>query len=182
MAKVTALVGLVTKKGFAMPLIIEDGTGVSDANSYVDLAEARDIASVRGIALSDDNAELTTQLVRAADRITSYESEFSGVRTKDTQGLSFPRKGSFKYGSALQSDVVPSEIKRAQVMLADLIEQGYEIWTVQTNGIKREKVGPLETEYADSSTESVGNPVIPLIDSILSPFYTPLNVNFRVGR
>lgn len=166
-----------------MPLIVEDGTGVSDANSYVTLDEARSIAILRGIALSTDDTELTSQLVNAADRITSYEEDFTGVRTKDTQGLSFPRTGAFRYGSAIASDLVPSEIKRAQVILANMIEQGYEIWSVQTNVIKREKVGPLETEYADSAAaESVGNPIIPLIDSILCPFFAPLCVNFRVGR
>lgn len=165
-----------------MALIIENGTGVEDANTYVSVEEARDIAATRGLTLSASETELSAQLVSSADRITSYEGRFSGARINGTQGLSYPRSRSYRYGSIYPDNSIPKELKLAQVMLASLLEEGVEIWSTSSAGIKREKVGPLETEYSDSAAESVGNPDLPIIESILDPLFIQMGVNFLVGR
>jgi len=165
-----------------MPLIIEDGSAVQDANSYVGLEEARELALLRGITLSPNDNELTAHLINAADRITTYESHFTGYRVSGAQGLSYPRTGSYRYGSAFPFESIPKELKLAQVVMAGILEEGGELWATGTSGITREKVGPLETEYSDTAADSVGNPVLPQIDSILTPLFIPVSVNFRVGR
>lgn len=165
-----------------MPLIIEDGSAVQDANSYVGLEEARELALLRGITLSSAANELTSQLINAADRITTYEAQFSGHRVSGAQGLSYPRTGSYRYGSAFPFDSIPKELKLAQVVMAGMLEEGGELWATSTSGIIREKVGPLETEFSDTAADSVGNPVLPQIESILTPLFIPISVNFRAGR
>lgn len=165
-----------------MPLIIEDGSAVQDANSYVGLDEARELASIRGITLSASETELTGQLVSAADRLTSYESRFSGYRVSGVQGLSYPRTNSYRYGSVYPNDSIPKELKLAQVMMANILQEGGEIWASNTSGILREKVGPLETEYSEAAADSVGNPTLPQIDDILSPLIVSFGINFLVGR
>jgi len=165
-----------------MPLIIEDGTGVEDANTYIDLADARELASTRGIILSAEDSELSSQLVSAADRLTSYEARMTGCRMTGAQGLSYPRNNSYRYGSIFPNTSIPKELKLAQVTLAGLMESGVIIWGLPATGIKSETVGPLETVYTDSGADSVGNPDLPQIDSILEPLFISLGLNFKVGR
>lgn len=165
-----------------MALIIEDGTGVEDANTYVSVEDARAIAETRGLTLSASGTELGAQLVSSADRLTSYEGRFSGVRTTGEQGLSYPRNRSYRYGSVFPNNSIPKELKLAQVMLASMLEEGVEIWQTSSAGIRREKVGPLETEYSDDAAASVGNPTLPIIESILDPLFIQMGLNFMVGR
>lgn len=165
-----------------MPLIVENGTGVEDANSFVSLDEARDLATIRGIDLSSDDETLAKQLVQSADRINSYETQFSGRRTFAVQALAFPRSNAFRFGAAMPSDSIPREVKLAQVIVCDLIAQDVEIWTTDVSGIKEEVVGPLKTVYSDDKAESVGNPFLPQVESILAPLFANIGGFFRVGR
>lgn len=165
-----------------MPLIVEDGTGREDANSYVDLAGARSLAAMRGITLSENDNELSAQLISAADRITSYESRFTGVRVTGEQGLSYPRASSYRYGQIIGNVAVPKELKLAQVTIAGILQEGGEIWATSVEGIKSEKIGPLAIEYADTVSASVGNPDLPQIVAILEPLFAPFSINFAMSR
>lgn len=165
-----------------MPLIVEDGTGIEDANSFVELNEARALATIRGIDLSDDDETLSKQLVQSADRINSYEPRFSGHRAYSVQSMAYPRSNSFRLGAVIPRGFIPRELKLAQVIICDLIAQDIEIWTTDVGGIKEETVGPLKTVYADDKAESVGNPDLPQVESILNPLFVNIHGNFRVGR
>lgn len=168
-----------------MPLIVEDGNGVEDANSYVSLAEAREIAAMRGITLSADDAELTSQLIVGGDRVTSYESKFTGRRATGIQGLSYPRKCSMRYGETYPSDSIPKELKLAQVTFAGFIEAGVDVWaSTDSSGITREKVGPIETEYSEAFVLNADgeNPYFAQIESILNPLFAPFSPNFLLSR
>lgn len=168
-----------------MPLIVEDGTAKEDANSYVDLTDARAIADSRGISLNADDDLLSQELVSSADRLNTYESRFSGSRVDVDQGLSYPRSGSIRFGSTFPADKIPKELKLAQVMLAGILNAGGEIWSSEYGGISREKIGPLEVQYTDDAANSVGNPELPQIDSVLQPILGAGNAapfNFRVTR
>ena len=50
-----------------MALVIEDGSRVAGANSYVTLAEARAFASARGVTLSAVDATLEPFVIKAFD-------------------------------------------------------------------------------------------------------------------
>lgn len=168
-----------------MPLIVEDGTGLEDANSYLSLASARDLASMRGITLNADDAELTSQLIQAADRLTSYEGRFTGERVNGDQGLSYPRKYAFRYCKPLSETAIPKELKLAQITLADYIESGYSLWASPVvEGVIREKVGPIETEYSAAVVDgaAIGNPDFAQIEAILEPLFAPWSANFTVSR
>lgn len=166
-----------------MPLIVEDGTGIENANSYIDLADARELAALRGITLSLDDTELSSQLVIAADRITSYEDRFYGERTTAEQGLSYPRTRSKRFGKCYPDNSIPKELKLAQVTLADYVASGFDVWaSVDMEGITREKVGPIETEYAVAVASDGENPYFAQIESILSPLFAPMTPNFLMSR
>lgn len=86
-----------------MALIVEDGTGKPDANSYVSLAVALDYAQTRGIAAwtADGAADATRSaaLIRATAFIdATYRGRFPGYRTQGRrQGLEWPRVGAYTY-------------------------------------------------------------------------------------
>lgn len=165
-----------------MTLVIENGSGLEDSNTYIGLEDARALALTRGISLSTSDEVLSAQLVNAADRIGTYEPRFSGRRVNGEQGLSYPRENSYRFGASLPNDAIPKELKLAQITIANILEEGGDIWATSYAGITRETVGPITTEYADSAAESVGNPELPQVDAILLPLLTPLSINFRVGR
>jgi hypothetical protein len=167
-----------------MPLIVEDGTGIEDANTYIGLVEAREIAAMRGITLSVDDPELTAQLVVSADRIGSYENRFSGERATSDQGLSYPRSRSTRFCKIYPDDKIPKELKLAQVVLAGFLESGIEVWASPINeGVTREKVGPIEIEYAEAIIATgIENPYLAQIEAILAPLFIPIFINFLLSR
>ena len=54
-----------------MTLIVETGSIVSGANTYVDLADVRAFASARGITVSTDDTTLEQQIIKAMDYVES---------------------------------------------------------------------------------------------------------------
>ena len=74
----------------------EDGTGLEDANSYVDVAFADEYFADRGTptAWSDANQTAKEQaLVKATDHITKrFGGRFLGQPKTDTQALPWPRE------------------------------------------------------------------------------------------
>ena len=91
-----------------------------------------------------------------------------------SQPLQWPRKGAMdRFGETIPEDVVPVGIEYAtyEGALRELTQPGsLNPDFVPSQVVQREKVGPLETEYAVSKngTPSV-RPVIGAIDSLLYP-------------
>lgn len=91
-----------------------------------------------------------------------------------SQPLQWPRKGAIdRFGETIPEDVVPVGIEYAtyEGALRELTQSGsLNPDFVPSQVVQREKVGPLETEYAVSKngTPSV-RPVIGAIDSLLYP-------------
>lgn len=147
-------------------LIVETGAGVPNANSYADVAFIREYAGLRRVPISDDNAIIEGYAIDAMDLIESRK--FKGVRTYVDQPLAFPRTGVRTEDGLYASNAIPSILKRAQAALVVYRSQGIEFFgTVSGEGaIKRDKVGPLETEYFEAPS-TIGLS-IPLADSLLA--------------
>jgi hypothetical protein len=155
-------------------LIIEDGTGKPDANTYASLQQARDFASARGIVVSDDDAVLTKQLIMAADFIGTYESKFNGRRSfpQNPQALSFPRDCVYMYGVEMPVAFMPKELIGAQVYAAQAIENGIDLFPTQDSAnVTEETVGPLTTKYEIESWTASSLPIITGLEKILEPLF-----------
>lgn len=137
-----------------MALIVENGSGVPGANSYVSLADARLYAAARGLTIAEDDATAETQLVRAFDMIEGFERRFGGSRVYATSA--FPRRDLWIYGVRADEDGIPYQAIYAQVQFAVAIESGVDLTPVISLGnmVIREKVGQLETEYAEPTSAS----------------------------
>lgn len=154
-----------------MALIVEDGTGKPDANSFVTLTEARQYATSRGVTLPVDDAAAEALIINAADFLFTYEVQLKGVRTTDEQALIYPRKGVEINGAELAQDAIPPTLKKAQLQL--VIEGSSGSLTVSRRGadfIKRKKTGPLEKEWSEAVYLQYGNTVsFPLVDTYMQP-------------
>lgn len=153
-------------------MVIEDGSGVENANSYVALDYARQWALNRGVTLSADDEELKAQLISACDWIESNEERIKGMRVAASQSLSFPRAGIFLNGEEFPDNEIPTQVKQAQVSVAMAIAKGTIALpnVASEEAIKSERVGPIATEYRTDAI-SVGETKFTQAESLLRPLY-----------
>lgn len=155
-----------------MPIVIipEDGSGVSGANSYVSVADARAYAADRGHSLSDDDDVVAAQLIRASDYLEAKECEFQGERVFPARA--FPRRGVRINGADLPADSVPSLLIAAQIQLVIAQLGGIDIMPnfVAADYVTKEKVGPLEMTYADPVAVGIA-PRLGAVDAMLAPLF-----------
>ncbi len=111
--------------GSAVPLIVEDGTGMPDSDSYVSLAEAETMLATIGTPTEWDTAtdEFKTAWLRVAARSGVdfiFGAAWSGIRNSETQSLDWPRDGAYDRRSRwlLLNTVIPRDVKWAQVYYA----------------------------------------------------------------
>lgn len=156
-----------------MTLIVEDGTGMSTANSFVDVATADAYLSARGITTwaGLQQPEKEQALIRAADFMRLYR--WQGVRSVAGQALDWPRM----YVRAFDADVainsIPTDVKNAQIELAwrgaggpllpDI--KGDDTGRVVTK--KVEKVGPIDVETTYASRGQMAVPTFPVWSAVL---------------
>ncbi len=155
-----------------MTLIIETGAGVSGANSYISTADAQAYLDSREI-VNADGMDVTPNLtdglmLRAMDALTGIR--WDGFKAAAANPLPWPRSHAFDCERVLiASDVIPDQIKEAQIWLAFYIESGSDPATPSTPAVKREKVDVIEVEYAvkDGETTSVSLLALPNVKSRL---------------
>ncbi|MBT9158780.1 MAG: hypothetical protein DDT26_00027 [Dehalococcoidia bacterium] len=170
-----------------MPIVVEDGNGLVDSNSYVSSAFARAFAAERGITLpvvpSSGVDPVDALLVKAKDYMEALEPRFKGERTDANvathlQALSWPRKGVTVGCSArlVRENEIPARIKEAQCHLVVAQNAGFDLQpAIDPNRgvVKREKVDVLETEFFSPKEVGAGYgaaPTFPAVDAALAGF------------
>ena len=160
-----------------MALIIEDGTGKSDAESYVSVADCVTYADNRGLTFSASTTPLQEQALRRAAvwLDSTYRSRFTGFRTDGhDQALEWPRQSgvyqSEPFGS-IPTDIVPQEIIDAQCEAAvrELATPGGLSPDVVAGKIQKSVtvVGAVSVDYAASSGVQSQKPTMTIISGIL---------------
>ena len=141
-----------------MALVIEDGTGLTNSESYVDVAYVDAYFLKRGIT---EWASLTNReqlIIRAMDYIENNYT-YQGTKLISTQALQFPRliDGETVYPVALKNAVCELALKsNDEDLLAD---------TDKTT--IREKVGALEIEY-DPNQDNIKS--FNYVNKLLAPY------------
>lgn len=107
-----------------MALVVEDGTGKSDAESYVSVADVDSYLQSVGKDGDWSNKTQTEkeQALRLGSRYLDFKfrNQWRGFRTHRDQSLAWPRAFvQDEDGFSVDSDVVPSEIKNAAAELAE---------------------------------------------------------------
>lgn len=162
-----------------MPLVIEDGTGKVNSESYASAAEADTYHSDRGNAAwaaLPDAATKEQHLRKSTEYMSqAYRMRWKMFRVTVTQALDWPRAwvpipdAPYGYGSQsafVPNNVVPTEVKRACMELA-LSSAAGALAPQLERATRREKVGEIEVEYDMNSPEYTR---FRSVDMILEPY------------
>lgn len=137
-----------------MALIIEDGTGKPDADSYSTAAELVSYAARYGVTIPADPVAQEALLRRAA--LAMDGMKWKGCRAHGDQALAWPRRGVNIDGENKPSDYIPARIQYGQMALAGEIHtDDIDPPATRKGAIIRERVeGAVDTEYAAISNTS----------------------------
>lgn len=106
-----------------MTLVVEDGSGLSNSNSYVSEAEADAYQSIRGNTAwtGQTSQDKEKHLLLAMDyMLKKFRGNWRGTKASSDQALDWPRYDVIDTdGYLIASNVVPQDVKSAQIELAD---------------------------------------------------------------
>ena len=157
-------------------LIVEDGSIVADANSYVTYDYALAYHALRGNSAWAAGSELNQQyaIIRATQAIDSiYKGKWKGTPTEyGTQELEWPRQDVDVNGVELDDDLIPAALKKAvcEAALRELAEANSMTPDLDRGGeIKRVKADTVEVEYMDGANSTT---TFTAIDGLLADLVT----------
>jgi hypothetical protein len=141
--------------------VVEDGTGLDDANSYCSVDFADDYHTDHGNPTDWSTANLSNKeaALRQATEAINLGFDWKGTAINSTMALAWPRYNVEDENSyTMPADEVPVEVKNATAYLALKVVEGdtllpdHEIEA----GVKqkKEKVGPLEESTTYFSAET----------------------------
>lgn len=155
-----------------MSLIVEDGTGLSDANSYVSVAYADDYFLARNVTSWASLTIKEALLIQATDYMEAvYSESWKGTVLLDTQSLSFPR---------IIDDVTvyPDRLLKAVCELALKANEGALLVDVEQRTIE-EKIDVITVKYAEYSDQKTQ---YSFVYGLISPYLMSSGVSKKVVR
>ena len=153
-------------------MIVEDGTGLSNANSYVSVAYADAYFTTRSVIAWASLTNKEALLIKATDYIEAVYSEaWKGVSLLDTQALSFPR--------IIDDAVVyPDRLLKATCELALKANAGDLLVDVEQRTIE-EKIDVISVKYAEYSDQKTQ---YSMVYGLISPYLMSSGVSKKVVR
>jgi hypothetical protein len=137
-----------------MLLIVETGESLPEANSYIELTDVEKYLSSNIMKKFDElSEEEQIDRIITASLFIDYSFNWIGKRKTIEQGLNWPRLKVTFQGHSVPDNYIPVQIKKATAMAINLVIE-YGITFFQETGeaqVKKEKLGPLETEYFETS-------------------------------
>lgn len=135
-----------------MALTVEDGTGLSAADSYISLADFKAYCDDRGYDYSAFSDTVIEQKLRLAADYIDGNYRFKGTRESASQALEFPRDGLTDW-SGLTITGLPVKVTHAASEAAFAALGGEDLTPNLDRGgmIKSESVGPISTTFADGA-------------------------------
>lgn len=137
----------------AFAFIVEDGSGIVGATSYVSLAEANDIISVNvhantdWDALSDADKE---RLLAWGSRYLDERTRWYGTRVNESSGLRWPREGiTDRDGILISSTTIPKQLKVAAAEMARYLMAQDRTVERDQDGLARLKADVIELEFRE---------------------------------
>jgi hypothetical protein len=156
-----------------MALVVEDGTGKIDSESYISVADATTYHAARAnsdwLLITDKEAALR----KATDyMIQVYRSLWQGYRAVTDQALDWPRLSVYhnEYLEEIQiaSNIIPIEVKNACAELALKTYTDEVLLTDEEQKVTMEMIGPITIKYSDNSTTATKK--YSSINAMLKPF------------
>lgn len=158
-----------------MPLVVEDGSGLPNADAYVSLEECDDYHSAMGNAAwvaDPDDGENTAAREAAIRRATvfldsRFGRRFRGRRARGNQKLLWPRTGAFDE-DGYELDGIPDPVRYAVCEAALRAFSGTDLLPDLERGgqVVQETIGPISTTYA---TGAPAGTRFSIIEGLLAP-------------
>lgn len=157
-----------------MAFVVEDGTGIDGANSFVDVAYADDYFADRGntvwAALTEEQKQAA--LIQASDYVSTQYS-YKGTKIDTSRMLAFPRNGVVDPNGLLVTGV-PECVKRCTAELGVRASQGALVPDPEFDEsgravkMKSEALGPLKRtlEYAGPG-DLLNESRYPVVDAMM---------------
>jgi hypothetical protein len=162
-----------------MAFVVEDGSIVANANSFVSVAEANAYHTDRGNSVwTGDDAVKQAALIKATDFIQQkYGCQWKGYKVDPIrQPLDWPRAG-IDY---VDYQTIPEKLKNAVCELAlEALSEELNPSLERGGAVKREKVDVVEVEYMDSASSTTKRPAI---DGMLREYLSRSGFNIPVVR
>ena len=137
----------------AFTFLVEDGTGLPAANSYVSVAEADDIistnihASAAWLALSLESKQA---LLMSATRYLDDRTRWYGSRTFEASGLRWPRTGIIDRDElVIASNAVPKQLRFATAEMARFNIDADPTVPRDQDALSRLKADVIELEFVE---------------------------------
>ena len=153
-------------------MIVEDGTGLSNADSFVSVAYADTYFSDRNITAWASLTNKEALLIQATDYIEAvYSQSWKGTTLNDTQSLSFPR-------IINDETVYPDRLKKAVCELALKADSGSLLEDTEQRTIE-ESVGSITVKYAEFANQKTQ---YSFVYNLVSPYLLSSGASARLIR
>jgi Putative DnaT-like ssDNA binding protein len=163
-------------------VIVEDGTGLANAQSYLSVADA-DLYFAEHSNPTAWTSALTPAKEQALKLATQYmdavfKMRWKGIRKLETQALDWPRSGvNDRDGYWISQDIVPVPIKSAcaEYAVRSLTNELFPDISVDSGPLteKRVKVGPIEVEKHFGSGGTLLYRRYSLVEKLLTDMFRP---------
>ncbi|UAW06941.1 hypothetical protein QCF75_gp49 [Escherichia phage 26] len=153
-----------------MPLIVEDGSIVPGADSYISLADARALAANYGLELPADDTAAEVALRNGATYVGLAEPQMCGRRVSAEQSLAYPRTGVTLNGFPVANNVIPAQLILAQVIAAVTYGAGTDV-RANSDGrsVQTERVDGVVTVTYFNNGNSGATTAITAADDAIRP-------------
>lgn len=156
-----------------MALIVEDGTGLANADALVSSAFCDAYHLARGNTAWTGSADVKEPAIRRATAYLSNSFAWRGQkRLRRAQALAWPRTDvTDEAGEAVAYNAVPVEVQQAcaEIALAELIIPGCMTpAVVMADRISREEIGQIKVEYALGGSVDAYRPNMTIVSDLLS--------------
>jgi hypothetical protein len=157
-------------------LVVEDGTGLANAESYASVITLRAYLTDRGNTAADGKTDAVVEAgLRRATRYVDgrYGQRWAGYRVRGReQALDWPRTSVVdSRGDDVADDQVPNEVFEATCEAAarEIVAPGSLTPDASAKRIITATVGPVSTTWADDGAGSSVRPTSTIIDELLWP-------------
>jgi hypothetical protein len=156
-----------------MALILEDGTGVADASSYISEVDAQAMALLYGLTLPAVVADAEIALRQGYLNLNTHEAQLQGARYYSVQTGIFPRFAVYANGFLLDVATIPNDLILAQLYAASAISGG-----VDTNAVDNGQ-NLASFDVADVYSESYQDGARVKVNSRIQGVYNSLQQYYK---
>ncbi len=163
-----------------MALVIEDGSGKTNAQSYVSVADVQAYGVTYGLTTTGLTEAMVMRAMRYLEDI--YFERWIGVKKTEEQALAWPRAWATRKDGYTQGEsTIPVEVKNAVSALAirAITSTSLAPDITRSDAVLEEEVGPIRVKYRDNA------PTVTIyrdVDAMLKPVLAMTGNSGRIWR